>query len=252
MANLLEVVRLSAAYGRVRAVQKISLHVPQGAIVSVIGPNGAGKTTSLNAIMGVLPSEGEINFAGKNINTLTIEERVANGMVLVPETRELFPNMSVSDNLTLGAFRHFKFGQKQNDQLDFVYECFPKLRERSRQAACTLSGGERQMLAIGRAMMTKPCLLMLDEPSLGLAPMIVKELFRIIQGLRSTGISILLVEQNARAALQISDYGYVLEMGEVALHGAALDLAENSKVVETYLGFSRDRGHYQFKTVIGE
>jgi branched-chain amino acid transport system ATP-binding protein len=235
----LEVSDLSVAYGKVEALHHASLEVPAGSIVTVIGPNGAGKTTMLNAVMGLLPARGEVRYEGVSIAAVEVEARVAQGLCLVPERRELFAEMSVADNLVLGAFpRHRRRDRAIPDDLEAVYARFPRLRERREQLAGTLSGGERQMLALGRALMARPRVLMLDEPSLGLAPLIVREIFRIIAELRKTGVSILLVEQNARAALQVADYGYVLETGEIALAGPAAELAVNPKVVETYLGFS--------------
>jgi branched-chain amino acid transport system ATP-binding protein len=235
----LEVANLSVAYGKVEALHHASLKVPAGSIVTVIGPNGAGKTTMLNAVMGLLPARGEVRYEGTPISKTEVEARVAHGLCLVPERRELFAEMTVADNLVLGAFpRHRRRERGIGEDLEAVYTRFPRLRERREQLAGTLSGGERQMLALGRALMAKPRVLMLDEPSLGLAPLIVREIFRIIADLRKTGVSILLVEQNARAALQVADYAYVLETGEIALEGPAKALATNPKVVETYLGFS--------------
>ena len=239
---ILTVDSLRVCYGKVEAINDISIKVAAGSIVSVIGPNGAGKSTLLNAIVGMLPSRGGISYEGNAINDLDVEERVQAGIALVPETRELFSEMSVKDNLLLGSFRRYR--QRDKDylsQLDWVYQLFPRLKERESQAAGTMSGGERQMLAIGRALMGKPRLLMLDEPSLGLAPLIVKEIFSIISGLRETGVATLLIEQNARAALQVSDYGYVIETGSLVLEGAARDLAVNPKVIETYLGIGKAR-----------
>ncbi len=236
-AKLLEVRDLRVAYDKVEAVSGVSLSVDEGKIVTVIGPNGAGKTTLLSAIMGVLPSRGEIVFGGKRQEHAEIEEMVAAGMNLVPEKRELFAEMSVEDNLMLGAFDRFRRGLRDQDQtLAEVYDLFPRLRERRAQLSGTLSGGERQMLAVGRALMAKPRLLMLDEPSLGLAPRIVREVFRIVEQLRGMGVSILLIEQNARAALQVGDYAYVLETGSVTLEGPAAQVAEDPRVVEVYLG----------------
>ena len=236
-AKLLEVRDLRVAYDKVEAVSGVSLSVDEGKIVTVIGPNGAGKTTLLSAIMGVLPSRGEIVFGGRRQKHAEIEEMVAAGMNLVPEKRELFAEMSVEDNLMLGAFDRFRRGLRDQDQtLAEVYDLFPRLRERRAQLSGTLSGGERQMLAVGRALMAKPRLLMLDEPSLGLAPRIVREVFRIVEQLRGMGVSILLIEQNARAALQVADYAYVLETGSVTLEGPAAQVAEDPRVVEVYLG----------------
>ena len=236
--RLLTVRDLNVRYGKVEAVYRASLNVDRGTIVSVIGPNGAGKSTLLNALMGVLASRGTVEFCGKDIGKLSTERRVAQGLCLVPETRELFSQMSVADNLELGAFTRYRKGDKDIRQsLESVFDLFPRLKERRSQLAGSLSGGERQMLALGRALMSRPTLLMLDEPSLGLAPLIVKEILHNISGLRQTGVSILLIEQNARAALQISDYGYVLENGEIVLEGPSRELADNPRVIESYLGF---------------
>lgn len=243
---ILDVTGLSVRYGKVEALHDVSIAVRPGQIVSVIGPNGAGKSTLLNAIMGALPltghATGELRYRDADVTNLPIEARVALGLCLVPEKRELFSTMSVEDNLVLGAYRRKRAGERNFlDQLEPVFALFPRLKERRRQAAGTLSGGERQMLALGRALMGKPDLLMLDEPSLGLAPLIVKEIFHVVSALRQTGVAILLIEQNARAALQISDYGYVLETGEVVLEGAAAELAANPQIIETYLGLARKR-----------
>jgi branched-chain amino acid transport system ATP-binding protein len=203
----------------------------------VIGPNGAGKTTLLAAIMGILPARGAITYRGANVGRLSVEERVEAGLVLVPEKRDLFATMKVSENLELGAFARIRRGEREAMRtLEEVYARFPRLAERRDQAAGTLSGGERQMLALGRALMAKPRLLMLDEPSLGLAPLVVREIFSIISALKAAGVSILLVEQNARAALQVADYGYVLETGDLVLEGASTDLIANPQVMATYLG----------------
>jgi len=235
--TLLNVRGFSVSYGKVEAVRNISLKVEWGTIVSVIGPNGAGKTTLLAALMGLLPAKGELAYLGATARALTVEQRVARGLILVPERRELFAAMSVADNLELGGFQRAMTGERGwRDTQGEIYERFPRLRERLDQLAGTLSGGERQMLAMGRALMGKPKLLMLDEPSLGLAPRMVREIFNIVADLRSAGVSILLVEQNARAALQVSDYGYVLETGELALEGPSAELAANPRVAATYLG----------------
>jgi branched-chain amino acid transport system ATP-binding protein len=242
--SILEVDGLSVRYGKVEALHDGKLTVKAGQIVSVIGPNGAGKSTLLNAIMGALPANGHakgaVRYLGEDVSALAIERRVSRGMCLVPEKRELFSSMTVEDNLVLGAYRRKRAGERNFlDQLEHVFELFPRLKERRMQAAGTLSGGERQMLAVGRALMGKPQLLMLDEPSLGLAPLIVKEIFHIISALRATGVATLLIEQNARAALQVSDYGYVLETGEFALEGKAENLQHNPRVIETYLGLTK-------------
>ncbi len=234
---LLEVRDLAVSYGKVEAVHRVSMRVGEGQIVTVIGPNGAGKTTLLGAIIGLLPSRGRIDYLGKSVTGSSVEQRVANGIVLVPERRELFAGMSVADNLELGGFARRRQGEREAQRtLDEVYQRFPRLAQRRRQLAGTLSGGERQMLALGRALVGRPRLLMLDEPSLGLAPLIVKDIFSIIAGLKATGVSILLVEQNARAALQVADYGYVLETGDLAIEGRSADLAANPRVAATYLG----------------
>ena len=235
---ILDVKNLRVAYGKVEALHDVSLTIRRGEIVSVIGPNGAGKTTLLSALMGLLPSDGDIVYMGQaQRHERSVEHLVRHGMTLVPEKRELFAEMSVEDNLLLGAFDRYRTGHRDEmETMDEVFELFPRLEERRAQLAGTLSGGERQMLAMGRALMAKPKLLMLDEPSLGLAPLIIKEIFRTISALKETGVAILLVEQNARAALQISDYGYVLETGEVSLAGPSSELAADPRVIEAYLG----------------
>ena len=241
--TVLEVADLCVSYGKVEALHHANLRVGEGEIVTVIGPNGAGKTTMLGAIMGLLPrTKGEVRFEGKALDDCEVEEVVGLGMSMVPESRALFGELSVEDNLLLGAFARHRSGQRDHGQtMAQVYEIFPRLRERRDQHAGTLSGGERQMLAVGRALMAKPKLLLLDEPSLGLAPLIVREIFRVIAELKKTGVSILLVEQNARAALQVADYGYVLETGEIALEGSSMELADNPRVMESYLGLGGKR-----------
>ena len=235
--TLLELRGLSVFYGPVEAVHQVQLNVQAGEIVTVIGPNGAGKTTLLSAAMGLLPSKGEIRLDGERIAKPSVEGMVSRGLGLVPEKRELFGEMSVEDNLLLGGFSLWHKGQRdQNARMEEVFAIFPRLKERRAQMASTLSGGERQMLAIGRALMAKPRLLMLDEPSLGLAPLIVKEVLQVVASLRNHGVSVLLVEQNARAALKVADRAYVLEMGSVALSGKASDLLGDKRIIETYLG----------------
>lgn len=235
--NILSVRDLHAGYGKAEVLSGLNLNLPRGSVVTVIGPNGAGKSTTLNALMGVLRAKGSIVFDGQDVTDATLEERVMAGLALVPEKRELFSSMPVEDNLVLGGFKPMRQGVANwRSTLDEVYTIFPRLKERRAQLAGTLSGGERQMLAVGRALMSRPKVLMLDEPSLGLAPLIVKEIFRTIDQLRSTGVSILLIEQNARAALEVADYGYVLETGAIALEGPAKDLAGDSRVIDTYLG----------------
>ena len=235
---ILEVKDLRVFYRRVEGLHRASLHVEEGAIVTVIGPNGAGKSTLLGAVMGLHRCTGEVRFRGADLGGIPVEERVERGLSLVPERRELFGELAVEDNLVLGAFQRCRRRARLAADLEAVYARFPKLKDRRGQLAGTLSGGERQMLALGRALMARPKLLMLDEPSLGLAPLVVREVFRAIAELRAAGVSILLVEQNARAALQVADYGYVLETGEMVLEGSAAELSANPRVVETYLGLA--------------
>jgi branched-chain amino acid transport system ATP-binding protein len=242
-APLLEVRGLTVQYGKVSAVRGVSLRVERGRIATVIGPNGAGKTTLLAAIAGLLPcAAGEVLLDGERITRAGVEANVARGLSLVPETRELFTGLTVEDNLVLGAFALPRARRDPAASLAEVFAIFPRLAERRRQLAGTLSGGERQMLALGRALMSRPRLLLLDEPSLGLAPLVVREIFHVIVDLRRRGVSVLLVEQNARAALQIADDGWVLETGEVTLAGAASALAGDPRIVETYLGLGRGAG----------
>jgi branched-chain amino acid transport system ATP-binding protein len=237
MKNLLEIKDLHVAYGKVEAVRGVALKMQPGQIVTVIGPNGAGKTTLLAAAAGLLRSGGSVIYDGIDLRHMDVEERVERGFCLVPERRELFGDMTVADNLLLGAYARRR-GTSVQQRLQEVYARFPRLNERRRQHAHTLSGGERQMLALGRALMAQPVLLMLDEPSLGLAPLIVREIFRIVASLRDAGVSILLVEQNARAALETADYGYVLETGEITFQGPASALVSDPRVNATYLGGS--------------
>ena len=239
-SDLLTVQDLHAGYGRAEVLTGLNFTLARGQVVTVIGPNGAGKSTTLNALMAVLPSRGQVMFDGVDLADVTLEERVMLGMALVPEKRELFGSMPVEDNLILGGYRAMKQRVPNwRNEIERVYALFPRLKERRSQLAGTLSGGERQMLAVGRALMSRPKLLMLDEPSLGLAPLIVREIFRIIVQLREQGVSILLIEQNARAALEVANHGYVLETGAFALDGPATDLAGDPRVIETYLGTAR-------------
>jgi branched-chain amino acid transport system ATP-binding protein len=238
MTAILQARDVCVSYGKLMAVKDVSFSIDEGKIVTVIGPNGAGKTTLLKALIGQLPFTGSVTYAGSEISRDEVEARVERGIVLVPETRELFTDMVVADNLLLGAYIHRRKSAQVKEDMDRVYTLFPRLQERREQLAGTLSGGERQMLALGRALMGRPKLLMLDEPSLGLAPLIVREIFRIIARLGQEGVTMLLVEQNARAALETADYGYVLESGELVHQGKAADLMQDPKVMATYLGKS--------------
>lgn len=238
MSALLQVRDLHVAYGQVEAVRGVSLSVPEGHISSVIGPNGAGKTTLLCALMGLLPARGDVYFDGIDLRRFDVEARLELGLCLVPEQRELFGDMTVLDNLILGAHARKLSRSVLRMRLEEAYARFPRLAERRRQRADTLSGGERQMLALSRALMSRPRLLMLDEPSLGLAPLIVREILAEIGRLRGDGLSVLLVEQNARAALRVSSDGYVLENGCVVLSGSADQLSSDARVQRIYLGGS--------------
>ena len=230
---LLSIDQVTVAYDKVEAVRGVSLAIEPGQIVTV---NGAGKTTLLGAAIGLLPWRGRMSFDGIDLRRLDVEARIERGFCLVPETRELFGDLSVSDNLLLGGYSRRRDSAGLKQSLADVYKRFPRLSERRDQRASTLSGGERQMLALGRALMAKPRLLMLDEPSLGLAPLIIREVFRIISSLRELGVSILLVEQNARAALETADFGYVLETGEIVHSGVASALMHDPRVTASYLG----------------
>lgn len=238
---MLKIKNLEAGYGSLRVLKRISLHVTSGEIVCLIGANGAGKTTLLSTICGLLrPREGEIFVRDTLVNTVRADRIVGLGCSLVPEGRQVFAPMSVEDNLILGSYVQYKKGNKNTNDLQRVYELFPVLQERRHQLAGTLSGGEQQMLAMGRALMAKPSLIMLDEPSTGLAPLIVKNIFEIIVKIREAGNTVLLVEQNARAALHIADRGYVMETGKIILQGPSEDLLQNPDVQRAYLG--RDVG----------
>lgn len=237
---LLNIRDLHVAYGDIEAVHGISIDVNAGSITTIIGPNGAGKTTTLTAIAGLIPCRGNISFDGRDMQMHSAEDRVDEGMIFVTERRDLFTSMSVADNLLLGGYRLRRQPQSVREAaLEQVYETFPRLRERREQLAGTLSGGERQMLALGRALMSRPKLLLLDEPSLGLAPLIVKDIFRIISQLRSANVAVLLIEQNARAALEIADHAYVLERGNISKSGSAKILIEDTNLASTYLGLHK-------------
>lgn len=239
MSALLEANGISVSYGKIEAVRDVSLRLDAGQIVTVIGPNGAGKSSLLKALIGALPYGGDVVFAGRNSNQRTLEDRVDSGLFLVPEERALFAELTVEENLALGAFSRRREGAAVlAEAREDIYALFPRLKERHRQLAGTLSGGERQMLALGRALIGKPKLLMLDEPSLGLAPRIVRDIFRTIVGLGERGVSLLVVEQNARAAMQIADYCYVMEQGRIALEGPPADLESDKRIVTSYLGGS--------------
>lgn len=237
---MLKVTDLHVSYGRVEALHGVSLSVRPGQIATVIGANGAGKSTLLAAVMGLLPSSGTIEFPGLGPVRPTVEARVRSGLCLVPETRDLFGSMSVEDNLRLGAFTRRGDRGAVAEDMERTYGLFPRLRERRRQTADTLSGGERQMLALGRALMARPRLLLLDEPSLGLSPVLAKEMIRMVAALRDSGIAILLVEQNARAALRIANYAYVLETGSLVLEGPAGQIARDPQVIASYVGGTAD------------
>jgi branched-chain amino acid transport system ATP-binding protein len=238
---MLKLEQIDAFYGDLQALWGVSLEVREGEIVALVGPNGAGKTTTLKVITGLLkPKTGNLQFGDRQLDTARAHTIVESGISMVPEGGSVFTAMSVLENLEVGAYTGKARGSK-DESLKRVFQIFPRLEERKRQRAGTLSGGERQMLAIGRALMGQPKLLMLDEPSLGLAPLVVRDIFATIRQLRDSGVTILLVEQNARAALETADYGYVLEMGEVALSGEAEQLAHDPRVIDTYLGAARKK-----------
>ena len=233
---LLEVSNATVHYHKVAALRRVSMEVPDGAVVTIIGANGAGKSTLLRAISGLEAlSEGEIRFDGRRIDGTPPEKVVALGIAQVPEGRRIFPDLTVQENLNTGAFLRHDHAAVERD-LDGVFDHFPRLEERRRQWARTLSGGEQQMLAIGRALMSNPKILLLDEPTIGLSPVLVQEMARIIREIHERGVPVVLVEQNAELALQLADYAYVLEIGTVALHGPADDLHENEHVRRAYLG----------------
>ena len=239
MSNQIEVRDLKVCYGGIQALRGVSFDVPQGKIVTLIGSNGAGKSTTLKALSGLVhPADGKIFYEGEDVTGLPPQKLVAHGIVLVPEGRRVFPNLTVYENLRIGAYLINNKSQIA-DELEHVYTLFPRLKERSWQLAGTLSGGEQQMLAVGRALMARPKVMMMDEPSLGLAPLIVRGIFDIIKKINEEGTTVLLIEQNANAALRVADRGYVMETGQIALEGTGAELAANPRVREAYLGKSK-------------
>jgi len=237
--NLLEVRELSVSYGGIRAVKGISFDVPKGEVVTLIGANGAGKSSTLRSIVGLeKPAGGSIQFSGQELTNLGTEQIVTTGITLVPEGRRVFPNLSVLENLRIGAYQR---KDSLDEDIKWIYSLFPRLEERSWQMAGTLSGGEQQMLAIGRALMSRPKLIMMDEPSLGLAPLVVQGVFDIIREINKQGVTILLVEQNANMALKAAHRAYVMETGQITLSGTGKELAENEEVKAAYLGKTRNK-----------
>ena len=237
MSKILEIKDLSVSYGGIEAIKNISMDVEAGSIVTLIGSNGAGKSSTLRSIAGIVKAKsGEVLFEGENILGLSPDQIVKRGVTLVPEGRRVFPNLTVAENLHVGAYL------RKDDikpDIEYVYELFPRLKERSWQFAGTLSGGEQQMLAVGRALMARPKLIMMDEPSLGLAPLVVQGIFDIIRTINKAGITVLLIEQNANMALKVADYAYVMQTGEITLSGTGAELLENEEVKEAYLGKQR-------------
>ncbi|HOA89680.1 MAG TPA: ABC transporter ATP-binding protein [Propioniciclava tarda] len=231
---MLTVKDLNVHYGGIHALKGIDLNVEQGQIVSLIGANGAGKSTSLNAIMNLIKYTGSVSYKGKDVKSTKTMDLVKAGLTLAPEGRRIFPNLTVTENLTLGAYA--RKGPEVAKDMDWVFELFPRMEERRTQKGGTLSGGEQQMLAIGRALMSRPELMMLDEPSLGLAPLVVKDIFKIIRTIHDSGVTVLLIEQNAKAALEVADHAYVLEVGKVVLEGPGGDLLKDPRVQSAYLG----------------
>ena len=236
--SMLEVRDLVVSYGGIEALKGISFDVEEGSIVTLIGANGAGKSTTLRSITGIVPIQsGTITFNGEDITRMDTQKIVSKGIALVPEGRRVFANLTVLENLKIGAYMRNDKAEIQKD-IEYIYSLFPRLKERNWQLAGTLSGGEQQMLAVGRAMMTRPKLIMMDEPSLGLAPLVVKDIFSIIKTLKETGITVLLIEQNANAALNAADIGYVMETGNITLTGSGAELLASKDVQEAYLGKS--------------
>lgn len=237
MNNILEIKNLSVNFGGIKAVNDISLSVEKGKIITLIGANGAGKSTILKSVSGTIkPQSGEIIFEGENICGLSPDKIVSKGVTLVPEGRRVFPNLTVLENLKIGAYLR---KDSLASDIEYVYSLFPRLKERNWQLAGTLSGGEQQMLAVGRALMARPKLIMMDEPSLGLAPLVVKDIFNIIKTINESGITVLLIEQNANMALKTADYGFVIETGNITLSGTGDELLNNESVKEAYLGKSK-------------
>ena len=231
---MLKIENLSVSYGGIKALRNISLEVPEGQIVTLIGANGAGKSTTLRSVVGLVKAhEGKIEFNGKNILNLPTNKIIEQGITRVPEGRRVFPDLTVLENIKIGAYLR---NDNLDEDIEWVYSLFPRLKERSWQLAGTLSGGEQQMLAVARALMSKPKLLMMDEPSLGLAPLVIKDIFNIIQEINKQGVTILLIEQNANMALKIAHTAYVLETGNITLSGSGAELLENEAVKEAYLG----------------
>ncbi|MEH7503364.1 ABC transporter ATP-binding protein [Neobacillus drentensis] len=233
---MLGINNLNVSYGSIQAVRNLSLEVHEGEAVALIGANGAGKTTTVNAISGIIPSRGSIFYQGKEINGMAAHKVVKKGIIMVPEGRRIFPRLSVVQNLIMGAYVRKSSKKEVVKDMDRIYQMFPRLAERSKQMAGTLSGGEQQMLAIGRALMANPKLLILDEPSMGLAPIVVKSIFNTINRIKQEGLTILLIEQNAAMALSVADRGYVLENGEIHFHDTAQNLRERDVVKKAYLG----------------
>ena len=234
---LLEVKDIRVSYGKIEAIKGISLHVEKGEIVTLVGANGAGKTTLLKTISGILkPSNGVINFEGKDVQKIAPHDRVLEGLCQAPEGRGIFPGMTVLENLEMGKFARKDWKNELNEDLERIYNLFPRLKERQNQAGGTLSGGEQQMLSIGRALMARPRLLLLDEPSMGLAPMFIQQIFKIIREIQEQGVSILLVEQNAAQALACANRAYILETGNIVKEGSGKDLLKDDAVKKAYLG----------------
>ena len=236
MQPMLKIENLNVFFGGIHALKGISFNVPKGKVITLIGANGAGKSTTLRTICALIkPKEGKVKFNNKNITNMPTDKIVKSGIALIPEGRKIFPNLTVQENLQLGAYARDNSKEVEKD-LEWVYELFPRIKERLWQKGGTLSGGEQQMLAVARGLMSRPKLLMLDEPSLGLAPLLVKEIFDIIKRIHQEGMTVLLVEQNAFAALKIADFAYVLETGRVVLEGTGKDLLQDERVKKAYLG----------------